>query len=279
MKRQNNQASQSNQRCGIVATAGHSHIEGLRWSLHRIRSLGGSLPMEVWLEPGVLGGGNWPANVTFKRFQTSLQVGFARKIESILASRFSKVLFVDADVWFVLNPQELISSPLFEKLGYLLWPDLPGKNCMGWQSTDSGVMLWDKTRHLELLRKALAVTLATHSSEAEGDKESYALAHGSALTHVSDCPDFAGFLETDANRTWVRGCAMLQFYQDKMAFCHSTLFKYGLHEKLHDGLTWKYRFSSKEGWDHRHSALYGRWFPSIQLQESTVDINLDFNLR
>ena len=195
-------------------------------------------------------------------------MGFARKIESLLRTEWTEVLFLDADVWFLVNPENWFESERFQELGHLIWPDLPGVNSVGWPPTDSGVMLWDLERHRVWLESALKVTLAEHDGRAEGDKESYALAHGEALVHAAPPPDFAGFVETEKGESLVRGCAMLHSWNDKPAFLHSTLFKFGVHECLHVPPHWPWRFSSSGGWDHAFSNAYGRWFPTIPLAQA-----------
>lgn len=251
-----------------MATAASNHLGGLRLALIRLRNLGLELPIEVWLEPGLDPGFGWPKEVTFQHFLDACTVGFARKNEALLRTNFDEVLYLDADIWFLVNPESWFESERFQDLGHLIWPDLPGVNSVGWPPTDSGVMLWDLQRHRAWLESALKVTLAEHDGRAEGDKESYALAHGEPLVHVAPPPDFAGFVETEEGESLVRGCAMLHYWQETPAFLHSTLFKFGVHECFHEPPHWPWRFSSSGGWDHAFSNTYGRWFPTITLDRA-----------
>lgn len=253
---------------GVVVTAASHHIGGLKLALARLRSLEVHLLVEVWLEPGLDPGDDWANGVSFRHFTSPCDIGFARKIEALLSSAWSEVLFLDADVWFLVNPEEWFESEQFQEHGYLLWPDLPRTNSVGWPPTDSGVMLWDLDRHRSWLHCAMQVTLSEHSGRAEGDKESYALAQGQPVQHAAQYPDFAGFVEMEQVASMVRGCAMLQYWQDRPAFLHSTLFKFGVHECLHEPPHWPFQFPSEGHWVHAFSGTYGRWFPSVCLSQA-----------
>jgi alpha 1,2-mannosyltransferase len=126
------------------------------------------------------------------------------KVFSIIFSHFQEVLFLDADAWPVHNPDYLFESQPYRSNGLITWPDfwLPTVSPIFYdvvgleyatvqsltgtgseqRSTESGIMLYDKTRHADSLLLAAYYNfygpdyyypLFSQGAHGQGDKETF----------------------------------------------------------------------------------------------------------
>ena len=115
----------------------------------------------------------------------------------LLLSSFNEVLFLDADNFPVTDPELLFSSRPFLDTGLIIWPDLwcasqspffysitgaPETPLREHPSSESGQIMYDKTRHIEDLLLAcyysyygpgLWYPMLSQGYPGEGDKETY----------------------------------------------------------------------------------------------------------
>jgi hypothetical protein len=166
---------------GIVICAGGSRLFTCAYVLVRVlrETLGCSLPIQIWHFGGeelssvmrkllmALDVELVDATAVLPQFPADIQDGWQLKPYAILHSRFSEVLFLDADQVPVRDPICAFDMPEYRKLGAVFWPDivdlrsdnpiwklvgLPGQSCVSW---DSGQILIDKARHWASLQTAL----------------------------------------------------------------------------------------------------------------------------
>jgi len=170
-------------RRGIVMVAGGEYLPTAMVSIRMLRRSGLVLPVELWMsskeeyEPQLCTDILPTLNVTCRLLsdvfhnattrQSQAIAGFQYKIFAILFSSFDEVLFLDADVVAIQNPDGLFESAPFREKGMITWPDLwatsispifylvtgqtepplPGERA----STESGQLMVNKRTHLETL--------------------------------------------------------------------------------------------------------------------------------
>jgi alpha 1,2-mannosyltransferase len=127
-------------------------------------------------------------------------ISFQWKSVALLASHFQTILFLDADVVPVLNPDPVLatSQEPFASTGLITWPDFwtPSASPIFYEiagdidipplsarsSSESGIMIVDKSRHAETLLLALYYNyygldyyypLHSQNGVGQGDKESF----------------------------------------------------------------------------------------------------------
>ncbi|KAI9338759.1 mannosyltransferase putative-domain-containing protein [Obelidium mucronatum] len=212
-----------NQKTGIVMCVGTKHIE---FALHAITSLRNvldcGLPIEIHyagpndLKPEMIHTLSWLPNVQtvnlmdhFPLEMVSIE-GWSVKPFAILASSFSEIIFMDADVLFFKNPEVVLKeSAIFSEYGQLFFHDrslevetavlrqtaewfkeinpfpstyaasLRFTNSLSYHEQESGVLLVDKSQTGVLHSLLLACLLNSKQirnetySHAYGDKETF----------------------------------------------------------------------------------------------------------
>lgn len=130
------------------------------------------------------------AETVIHRFPAKIEGGWPLKPYAIAHSRFSEVIFLDADTIPLADPATAFAWDRYRESGLLLWPDvidlrkhnpiwtilgLEPRNCM---SVDSGVIVIDKARDWLLLD--LAILLNEHWRKSykylHGDKDTFLIA-------------------------------------------------------------------------------------------------------
>jgi alpha 1,2-mannosyltransferase len=199
---------------GIVTTAGVHSFGQVVTQVLMARLAGSRLPMQIVLEstsPWI----DFMCTFTLPRHNATCLLlddvwagvqavpklaGYQWKFAAILASRFQKVLFLDADCFPVRNPDPIFEpgAEPFTSTGLITWPDL-------WTATssphfyqiagglevppvtaratsESGIMVYDKARHADSLLLAAYYNyngpehyyaLFTQHGAGEGDKETF----------------------------------------------------------------------------------------------------------
>ena len=125
---------------GLVATVGPEQLPLLVINLRMLRRTGSTSPVEVFLsspkdyEPFICEVVLPALNAHCLMLSDILDVdgfsGYQFKFLSILFSTFEEMLFLDADVFAIRNPDSLFDSEPFKSYGYVVWPDF-------WASTAS----------------------------------------------------------------------------------------------------------------------------------------------
>jgi len=188
---------------GIVICAGGLTLFTCAWvSVRMLRDLGCKLPVEIWyldeseLDPAMekliapFGVECFNASVVRVKHPVRRLNGWALKPYSILHSKFSEVLFLDADNVAVANPEYLFHCAPYKRTGVVLWPDnqlleelnpvweLSGVEFQKIMAFESGQILIDKRRCWKSL--ALTVWINSHSDFfyrlLYGDKDTFYLA-------------------------------------------------------------------------------------------------------
>lgn len=117
---------------GLVMPVGSKYVNTSITAIYGIRTLGSSLPIEIWHFRGELSIDDLKLfaqipNLKVKCINDVFDVsllklhGYAIKPFSILASEFSEVILVDADVIFLQNPDILLQDPLYLSSGTLFF--------------------------------------------------------------------------------------------------------------------------------------------------------------
>lgn len=230
---------------GIVLCGGGSVYFPCIWVCVRmLRRFGNTLPIELWHRG--------PRELTDEMrrllephdvfFQDAFEVaqehpvrrldGWELKPYAILNSRFSEVLYIDADNVVVRNPEFLFETPLYQETGSLFWQDLPNHTLdqsylkdHAWEllgltfrdeaQFESGQLLVDKRRCWRALQ--LTLHLNEHSdfyyTAFFGDKDTFHLAWRKVGQEYSLNPHPPGVLGAN----WV----LVQFDSDgKRLFQH-----------------------------------------------------------
>jgi len=125
---------------GIVLCGGGSYFPCLWVCVRVLRSLGCTLPIELWhLGPREMTEEMkallQPYDVVFRdafavarQFPVRRLDGWELKPYAILNSNFSEVLYIDSDNVVVRNPEFLFDTELYQQTGALFWPDLDRKS-------------------------------------------------------------------------------------------------------------------------------------------------------
>jgi alpha 1,2-mannosyltransferase len=125
---------------GLVATVGPDQLPSLVINLRMLRRTGSTSPVEVFIsspkdyEPFICEIVLPALNAHCLMLSDILEIdgfsGFQFKFLSILFSTFEEILFLDADVCAIQNPDPLFDSEPFKSYGFVVWPDF-------WASTAS----------------------------------------------------------------------------------------------------------------------------------------------
>ena len=170
-------------RRGIVMLAGGEYMPTAITSIRMLRRSRSMLPIELWMsskeeyEPQLCDEILPSFDVTCRLLsdvfhnapirQSQAIAGFQYKIFAILFSSFDEVLFLDADVVAIQNPDGLFDSVPFREKGMITWPDLWATSVSpifylvtgqtepplvgDRASTESGQLMVNKRTHLETL--------------------------------------------------------------------------------------------------------------------------------
>lgn len=149
---------------GIIYTGARAHFHDIFQSIYSVKMMKVSLPVEIWVNdrdhelcqkifnrvsfPEILsnntsrrhrrrglsysydGGEN---SVACKRLPNFVK-GFTSKFYALLYTKFTDVLFIDADNIVVGDVNTIFDSPGYLKTGSVLWPDLWGDKCRAWKA-------------------------------------------------------------------------------------------------------------------------------------------------
>lgn len=162
---------------GIVSTAGGKYLPVITVSLRMLRRSGSKLPMEVFLstydeyEPYI-------CNNVFRKLnarcvimepilKSSVSIqsikNYQLKIFAMLFSSFEDMLFLDADVLPMKDPDTILRSELYQTSKMILWPDY-------WQSTASPLFFQVSGQNIP----ALDAVATTESGEIAVSKRTHA---------------------------------------------------------------------------------------------------------
>jgi len=187
---------------GIVTCAGGVRLFTCVYVLARVlrETLKCPLPIQLWHFGGEeispimhheltrLGVELVDMNLLLEDHPARITNGWQLKPYAILHSRFSEVLFLDADQVPTRNPEDLFEWPEYEETGAVFWPDiidikadneiwayagLDGENVPSWES---GQILVDKRRHWLALHAALLLN--------ESDTDVYNMIYGDKDTFL-----------------------------------------------------------------------------------------------
>lgn len=199
---------------GLVSTAGGSYLPVLVISLRMLRKTGSTLPMEVFLadwdeyEDYICDAVLPSLNARCIVFSQLLDaVPSMKQIEkyqfkpfAMLLSSFEEILFLDADAFPLMKPEDLFTSEPFKSKTMVTWPDfwsssvspiyyeitsqsIPPMDLR--QSTESGAVVISKKTHLKTLLLCTYYNfwgpthyypLFSQGAAGEGDKETFIFA-------------------------------------------------------------------------------------------------------
>lgn len=236
---------------GIVTTAGGKYLPVAVVSLSMLRETGCELPVEVFLATQ----DEWDEEICGNifpqlnarcvvlaeifdplRLHTTLGIDkYQYKVMSLVFSSFEEVLFLDSDCFPIYDPTEHFDSAPFTDTGMILWPDfwyptespsyfeiaeIPTPDVKLRSSTESGELLYSKSKHTESLLLAIYYNfygpdfyypLQSQGAPGEGDKETFrwsAVALEENFYSVRQGVKAMGYIAS--NGDW-RGSAMVQY--------------------------------------------------------------------
>jgi hypothetical protein len=242
-------------RRGIIYTGlPHAHFKDIYQSVLAHRNLKVTLPVEVWVneadmpicaevfesvgafeflfedqEPMSAATAEAELGATRCRALPATASGFASKYHALLGTKFTDVVFMDADNLAVRDVNELFDSVEYKSTGSVMWPDMWGEACrrtlhrpdngytgfetsvlwqahMGglqWQNTrahaqeaEAGQIAFDLTRHAGLLELGRSMIDDTQFFKVvvNGDKDIFRLVHlivGEPFTFVNSIPGYS----------------------------------------------------------------------------------------
>ena len=122
---------------GLVSTAGGKYLPVFVISLRMLRRTGTTLPVEVFLgdheeyEENICKEVLPSLNATCVILSDILESApheveiahYQFKIFAMMFSSFEEILFLDADAFPIHNPEQLFTSEVFQKHGFITWPD------------------------------------------------------------------------------------------------------------------------------------------------------------
>lgn len=246
---------------GIVTTAGGEYMPVLLVSLRMLRRTGSTLPVEVF----VASADEYDSHVcevvlpalkarcivlssVLQAVPKVLDIGkYQLKVFAILFSSFEDVLFLDADDFPVLNPDDILVSEPFTSHGLVTWPDFwattaaaafyeisdqPTPRVSDLASTESGQLLVSKRTHGHALLLAAYYNyygpdcfyrLLTQGQSGEGDKETFLAAAGSLNATSYSVREKVGVLGHWSDGSW-HGAGMVQSHpgDDYAIFTNSS---------------------------------------------------------
>jgi hypothetical protein len=121
-------------RRGVVFTGLEKHLlPGVLTSIVSLRLVNCSLPVEVFVDPGLLA----HCITAIARKMRSVRcrslpgttVGYVAKFHALLLCSFAEAVLVNAGVLFLRNPVEILYSQAFKDTGAVLFPDFWGEQC------------------------------------------------------------------------------------------------------------------------------------------------------
>lgn len=196
---------------GIVMTAGGRYIGMAITSLLMLRRTGSNLPVELFLDSAEdynhhlcderLPKLNARCLIMDDVFSSTPDMPklekFQFKVFSIIFSEFSDILFLDADAFPIHSPDYLFDNNPYKSYGLVTWPDLwmptvspvfydlanlTAPPLKSRRSSESGIMMYDKSRHAESIILASYYNfygphyyypLFSQGAHGEGDKETF----------------------------------------------------------------------------------------------------------
>ncbi|KAF6841418.1 alpha-1,2-mannosyltransferase [Colletotrichum plurivorum] len=193
---------------GVVMTAGGGYLGTAITSILMLRRSGSKLPVHLFLDDPSERDPHL-CDVVLPRIDVECLVfsdllrptdgvqHYQYKVLSILLSPFEKVLYLDSDAWPIHPPEPLFASVPFTNRGLITWPDFwlttvsphfytvagfPAPPILKRRSSESGILLYDKTTHAESLLLATYYNwygpgcyypLLSQLAPGEGDKETF----------------------------------------------------------------------------------------------------------
>ena len=149
---------------GIIYTGVRTHFHDIFQSIYSVRMMKVSLPVEIWVNDRdhklcqkIFNRVSFPeivSNTTSRRHRRrslsdtydggensvackklpNFVKGFTSKFYALLYTKFTDVLFIDADNIVVGDVNTIFDSPGYLKTGSVLWPDLWGDKCRAWKA-------------------------------------------------------------------------------------------------------------------------------------------------
>lgn len=126
---------------GIVIAAGGKYWPSAYVTVHMIRRVGCTLPIQCWYLGRLGERDEWyeaslaGLGVTFhdaddvrRRVPWRILNGFELKLFAVMNCPWREVLFLDADCYPVVDPTPLFEDPGYQQTGAIYWPDLPFTN-------------------------------------------------------------------------------------------------------------------------------------------------------
>lgn len=147
---------------GVVVLAGGRYSEFAATSIGMLRASGSKLPVEVWLNDD--GDEAWcnelpPEGMVCRRLTDYMSLDdlphpYQWKVFTMLYSTFEDILFLDADLIPVKNPDFLFDSTVYKNHGVILWPDY-------WKHTGSPLLPYligiNSTRQSDILASETSI--------------------------------------------------------------------------------------------------------------------------
>ncbi|KAK3251859.1 hypothetical protein CYMTET_38821 [Cymbomonas tetramitiformis] len=257
----------------VICGGGLQHMIAAWVNILMLRRNGCTLPVELWflaheyppptMVQALADHGVISRNLedVYPGGSTSVFTSYRIKAAALLLSRFQEVIFLDADIVSVLDPEFLFDTPQYKQTGAIFWPDY--WNCSispdffeivelapkdGPTGThESGQMVVNKRRNWRPLLLALFFNMQASlyyplltDYLGQGDKETFALAHmvlGVKVHQVNWPVGSAGMmrrLDSEGNPSYF-GNTMVQHRPDRASldpqsvlFLHSNLPKWGI---------------------------------------------------
>ncbi|WP_288882411.1 hypothetical protein [Pedobacter panaciterrae] len=282
---------------GIVITAGGlKYFTSAYVLIYTLRSLGCTLPIEIWHHGSELSRRmcNQLKKFGVKCFNTEKYVdtrpqGFLMKPLSILYSNFKEVLFLDADNVCLRDPSYLFEDDKYKEYGCIFWPDYwrtPKQNpiwsvidveFLSCQEQESGQILIDKSRSWNELQLCLYFNMkgGDYYKLMHGDKDTFRFAWMALKSPYYMVPfdvGSCGVIHADS----FCGNTMVQHDSEgEILFMHRNLLKWDITFK--DERAWKIikRFSSSDSRKYCHFKPGFRYHLATDLEGDTYETEFD----
>ncbi|ETS76879.1 hypothetical protein PFICI_10753 [Pestalotiopsis fici W106-1] len=225
---------------GIVTTAGGKYFKMVILSLRMLRRAGSRLPVVAFLDTPK----DYDEHVCDELFPSMgaecvvlselldvappsiKQEKCQLKVFALLFSPFQEILFLDADAFPAHNPDLLFMAEPYTSTGMVVWPDfwantashmaydiadIPVPQLAERRSSESGIMLYDKSRHARDLLLALYYNflgprfyypMLSQGAAGEGDKETFLHAALVLETPFYDVKSRVTVMGRRLNETW-----------------------------------------------------------------------------
>lgn len=160
---------------GVVMLAGGPYSEFAATSLGMLREVGSRLPAELWYIDDDEELEGWcdelrAEGIACRKLSDyidvkSLKHPYQYKVMTMLFSSFEEMLFLDADSFPLLNPDDLFQTRQYLRTGAVMWPDYWMSTASSWtayvvglaserrhmfldnKTAESGQILWNKKMH------------------------------------------------------------------------------------------------------------------------------------